>query len=147
VTKPFDCKTSHKTYWIFPASGTFTQEFSPGARILSIRFDLALRGGAPLFVRPTHQRCEASAFQYLEQSARKLIQELNSWSDVETLQVSRAEIPLEDHLRIDAAFRIWLADYVNVMQKLLPLPLFHLVQTPGGNITEGMEKARIPKLI
>jgi AraC-like DNA-binding protein len=116
-----------KGVWMFPAAGPFTQDFSSGARILSIRFDLALRGGTSLFLRPQPRTLPSARAPELEKSARRLIDLLDPWAGLQTFQTARPDIPFAAHLRIDAAFRDWLSDYVGVMQMLKEVT----ARTPG----------------
>lgn len=104
--------------WMFPSASRAEQRFSPRARILSIRFLLNLPGGEPLFARRLNRVLPSASAPELERAGRELIGRLQPWSARESLIVGRNRIPLDENLRIEAAFFQWLSVYTRCLHRL-----------------------------
>lgn len=109
--------------WIFPAASPARQHFEPGSRIISLRFDLRLRGGEELFERRRDVILEAERYPELEPAARELVSELIAGGiEPGTTLVDRNRVPLEANFRIEAAFYAWLSAYVAAMRTVGEVP-------------------------
>jgi len=101
--------------WLFPGTEATAQHFSPRAQIISIRFQLHLLGGAPLFCRRRSRIFKAATYPNLESSSKGLVDLLKPWGAEESLLVGRENIPLSENFRIEAQFYKWLSVYVEAM--------------------------------
>lgn len=110
--------TARPGEWLLLPVHARHQQFTPGSRLLSIRFQLNLPGGTPVFARG-HAHCvPADSVPEFTRAARLLQQTLLPWQQMQTLALGRARIPLLENLRIEALFYAWLGEYVRLMQRL-----------------------------
>lgn len=122
--------------WLFPKKGVSKQQFRPGTRILSIRFQFRNRDGGELFGRNEHRLLRSAEQPALVRRARDLVREVGPWNRRGTLVVGREQIPLDANLGIEAAFFRWLAEYAGAMLRL------------GERLnTRGVEDARVRKAL
>lgn len=102
--------------WLFLRADQGRQHFSQGARLISLRFHLLLRGGKPLFARKRDLVLEGAATTRLTGAAQRLVAEFTRLGVAGTLSLARARMNLVDSFRIEAAFMDWLAVYVETME-------------------------------
>lgn len=101
--------------WFFPMRADGEQRFTPGARILSVRFALRNRAGPEILTRDRHLVFPAARHPELEARARELALRLAPWARRGSLTIVRHQIPLDANLEIDAAFSRWLAVYLKAL--------------------------------
>ncbi len=97
-------------HWIFPSSSPETQIFTPGSRILSLRYQLRHRLGTNLLAHQTAHIFKGADTPALETAARTLIHRLHPWRSTQTLLIGRERIPLSENFAIESAFYAWLAE-------------------------------------
>ncbi len=102
--------------WIFLRAEDGRQRFTAGSRLISLRFHLRLRGGAPLFARLRDVVLAGSQYPRLAKMARALVAEFPRVNALGTLWVARERLSLVDNFRIEAAFMGWLGAYVEAME-------------------------------
>jgi AraC-like DNA-binding protein len=105
-----------KNQWLFLRADQGCQHFSKGARLISLRFHLLLRGGKPLFARKRDLLFEGTAAARLTAAARRLVAEFTRLGVASTLSLARSRISLVDNFRVEGAFMDWLAAYVDAME-------------------------------
>ncbi|MDF3057121.1 MAG: AraC family transcriptional regulator [Rariglobus sp.] len=101
--------------WLLLRAENGRQHFTPGTRLISLRFHLRLRGGKPLFARPRDVVVTGARAERLQQAARNLVEEFERVDAPETVFVARDRIKIVDNFRIEAAFMHWLGRYVDAM--------------------------------
>lgn len=101
--------------WLFLGKQAGRQQFTPGARLLSLRFDLRLRGGKPLFARSGDLVVPGGGAPRLLEAARRLVAEFGRVNGPETLYVRRDRLSLVNNFAIESAFMGWLGVYVETM--------------------------------
>ncbi len=106
-----DTLTGNPGDWVFPGQDPGEVQFSPGSRIISIRFLLLHADGRLLFPGQSIHRCSGQDFPGLEQSALRLLTVLAPWQQQGTLMLGRHRIPLPENLEIESAFQGFLAQY------------------------------------
>ncbi len=104
--------------WLLLRSAAGWQRFSPRAGLISIRFELNLRGGQPLFERRQSRVLRAADHPALEQAARALVASVGRFASAGSLLLSRAGIPLALNYRIESEFLRWISAYIEVMEAL-----------------------------
>jgi AraC-like DNA-binding protein len=102
--------------WLFLRADEGRQHFTKGARLMSLRFHLRLRGGKPLFKRARDVVVTGAMGDRLRESARRLVAEFERVDAPGTLFVARGRLSLVDNFRIESAFMNWLGDYVEAME-------------------------------
>lgn len=139
--------------WFFPAAAMGHQRFSPGTRLLSIRFLLHFPGGKGVYSRKQSLQFSREIYPELERSARSLAQGLTPWVDRGSLLVGRQRIPFHENYRIEALFYQWLANYTQVMHALgQPIPsrqqgdarvAFALQRLEQGRFRDGFSESQL----
>jgi AraC-like DNA-binding protein len=104
-----------KGEWIFLRAEDGHQHFTPGSRVMSLRFQLLFRGGKPLFARSKDRVIAGTTVPRLEESARALVAEYARTNSPGILFVARERLSLVENFRIEAAFMAWLGAYVETM--------------------------------
>ncbi len=104
-----------KGQWLMLRAAEGHQHFSPRSRLISIRFDLRLRGGEALFSRENYRILSGNDFPILETTARALLHLLNPSHGAESHLIGRNQMTLAQNFRVEAAFMNWVAAYVDMM--------------------------------
>lgn len=102
--------------WLLLRAEEGRQRFTRGARLMSLRFHLRLRGGKPLFQRRRDIVIEGAAARPMLAAAQALVAEFARVGSPGSLYVARGRLSLVDNFRIEAAFMQWLANYVAAME-------------------------------
>ncbi len=102
--------------WLFLRADEGRQHFTQGARLMSLRFHLRLRGGKPLFTRAKDVVVSGAMGGRLREAARRLVAEFERVDAPGTLYVARDRLSLVDNFRIESAFMNWLRFYVEAME-------------------------------
>lgn len=102
--------------WLILRAAEGHQHFSPGSRLISLRFDLRLRGGEPLFSRQRNRVLSGKDFPMLETAARSLLRLINPQHGSESHLIARSHMTLAHNFRVEAAFMTWVAAYVEMME-------------------------------
>lgn len=108
--------------WLFLRAGDGKQHFSKKSRVISLRFELRLRGGRAVFARERDLIFKGERFPKLQESAMRLVALIARHGEAGTLLLGRGRIPLAENFRIEAAFLDWLGVYVEVMQAAGEVP-------------------------
>lgn len=101
--------------WFFAGVEEGRQLFSRRAELISIWFQLRLRGGDSVFPRRHHLVLNSVHHPQLEAAARKLVAEMVPWGGDGSLIIGRGRIPLDVNFQIESAFYHWLSVYTRVM--------------------------------
>ena len=101
--------------WLFLRAEDGHQQFEPGTHLISLRFRLRLRGGAPLFARGQDWVVKGDRAEELRKAARELVEEFERVDAPGTVFVARSRLSMGDNFRIEAAFMHWLGVYVETM--------------------------------
>jgi len=101
--------------WLFLRAQNGRQHFEPGTHLISLRFRLRLRGGAPLFARRKDWVVKGERAEELRKAARDLVEEFERVDAPGTVFVARSRLSMGDNFRIEAAFMHWLGVYVETM--------------------------------
>ncbi len=102
--------------WLLLRAEQGRQHFSGGARLMSLRFHLRLRGGLPLFARRSDVVVTGRRAEALAVVARRLIEAYEAVGAPGIIYIARERLSLVDNFRIEAAFMDWLGGYVDVME-------------------------------
>lgn len=118
LTYPQASVRVEKGRWVFLRAENARQQFTRGARLVSLRFHLRLRGGKPLFARRRDVVLEGSDHPLLAATAMALVAESRRVRGQAhgALWVARERLDLVDNFRIEAAFMAWLGAYVEAME-------------------------------
>lgn len=122
VTYPRATMRAKAGQWVFLRAENGRQRFTPGSRLISMRFHLRLRGGEQLFAPRRDLILPESECPRLKTAARALVAEFARVDALGTLWVARDRLSLVDNLRIEAAFMGWLSAYVDIMETLGETP-------------------------
>lgn len=101
--------------WVLLRAENGRQHFTRGARLMSLRFHLRLRGGKPLFARRRDVVVKGPRAESLRQAAHSLVEEFERVDAPGTVFVARDRLSMADNFRIEAAFMRWLGCYVETM--------------------------------
>lgn len=101
--------------WLFLRAGGGKQHFSRKSRVISLRFDLRLRGGQAVFTRERDVILKDDRHPKLRETAMRLVTLIARHDQAGTLLLGRGRIPFAENFRIEAAFLDWLGAYVEVM--------------------------------
>ncbi|HEY0944176.1 MAG TPA: AraC family transcriptional regulator [Opitutaceae bacterium] len=108
--------------WLFLRGEEGRQRFTPGTRLISLRFHLRLRGGKPLFARRRDLVVKGPKAAELREPAQRLVREFERVEAPGTMYVARERLSLVDNFRIEAAFMDWLGSYVEMMEAARETP-------------------------
>lgn len=101
--------------WLLLRAENGRQRFEAGTRLVSLRFQLRLRGGKPLFARARDVVVKGAAAEKLHRAAHELVEEFERVDAPGTVFVARSRLSMIDNFRIEAAFMQWLGSYVETM--------------------------------
>lgn len=101
--------------WLLLRAENGRQHFTPGTRLMSLRFHLRLRGGKPLFARRRDVVVTGANAEPLRQAGRDLVEEFERVEAPGTMYVARDRLKIVDNFRIEALFMHWLGRYVEAM--------------------------------
>jgi AraC-like DNA-binding protein len=108
--------------WLFPPPGERWQEFSPDARLLSVRFRAQWPTGEDLLPANTGQRIPANEAPELLRAAVPLARFVQQRFHKAETDLMQAPAALADHLRLQTLFSRWFETAVSVLaaQGLVP---------------------------
>lgn len=101
--------------WLFLRAENGRQRFAARTRLMSLRFQLRLRGGKPLFLRRSDVVVKGAEAERLRVAAHNLVAEFERVDAPGTVFVARSGLSMIDNFRIEAAFMQWLGSYVEAM--------------------------------
>ncbi len=104
--------------WYLLPSCAGIQHFESGTRLISIWFDVRLRGGMALFDREAALVLKARKYPKLKTAANRLVEQFRQWVPTSgSLMIGRSRLSLQDNYRLESAFLGWLAEYIIVMRE------------------------------
>ena len=113
LTFPDGVERFRAPVWVIPRSQPGRQEFSPDARILSIRFRATWPGGESIFTLPRSLTAPAKRNGVLDRRARTLVGLLRHQPEISQLRPNPTE--LQRHVDVLAALHRWISAYVRLL--------------------------------
>lgn len=106
-------------HWVQPSPDTGrTQQFSPGAELLSLRFEAEWPGGRPLFPHRQPLVWPTDRFSGLTLAAERLRERVSQCVQNPTGRLAGVRMTLDDHMAVTRAFADWCEEWTSAMQSL-----------------------------
>ncbi len=109
--------SAHAGQWLVSPHGSTVQDFSPGARILSVHFKCEWPTGENLFVENDALIFAADRFPQLERSGSRLERLVNRHFPGVRIELLQQETSYPIFLKVQQRFLQWLIDFSEVMSE------------------------------
>ena len=103
--------------WYFPKGEPWTQDFSPDAEILSLRFIAHWPDETPLFDRTRSLKIPASAIPRLTSLARRMARHMSTTHIEDERGFEQVPKSLDRYIDIQRLFLSWMTSYVDLMRE------------------------------